>query len=132
MERRKCFVEAFFGYEIIEKAKKAKKASGGPGDGENALDPLDMEILVTETQVGGLGWMEDVWTTVLRPLVCEVHVDRVKSNWPELSGVMHATYPESAMPEELTSFKEIGANVVWDEGMRQDGSAPILNPVESA
>jgi hypothetical protein len=100
MEGRKNFVEAFF---------------RGTGKEEKPLD-TDIFASTLAKEADGLTWMEDVWTTVLRPLVREVHIDHVESNWPELSGVMHATYPESTKPKVLPSLLDPSAtSVVWED-----------------
>jgi len=130
-EWRTNFVKAFFGQEIMAD----RSTTSGVGDEEITLDPLDPLDTGSTTQTGGLGWMEDVWTTVLQPLVREVHVGRLESSWSGLSGVMHAAYPESARLKEFASLLEPNPNVMWDEpseGMPHDGDGadPLLQSVE--
>jgi len=120
-EWRADFVKAFFG-------DKMTADSWGDAYEETLLEPLDIgELSTTPTKADGLGWMEGVWTTVLRPLVHEVH------NWPGLSGVRQATYPESTEPKELTSLLGPSTSGVWEEapeGIHQDGASSVHNLTE--
>jgi hypothetical protein len=116
LESRAHFVEIFFGYGGSQAECQAmtdqRAAGAGVGDGEKTLG---MGTTSCTTQADGLGWMEDVWTTVLRPLVREVHIIRVKGNWPELSRVMPEAYPVPDAPNEPNSSIEPSNSAVWDE-----------------
>ena len=87
------FVEVFFGYGSSQKKNQAgenKSAIASRAGDENVSDPVEM---MTPMTTDGLGWVEDVWTMVLRSLV--IHSHYIKAYRPGLLGVMHATYPES-------------------------------------
>ena len=86
-----CFVETFFGYGSLRGNNQAVQA---------------------RPTADGLGWMEDVWATVLRPLV--IHIDRAETYWPELSRIMHTAPPESARETESTSPSPLDPRVTRD------------------
>ena len=99
------FVETFFGYGSPGGNSRAEEdrstlLSSRAGD-ENVSSPVHLLTPMATLQPDGLGWMEDIWTTVLRGLV--VHPDHIKAYWPGLLGVMHATYPEPGRITELMS-----------------------------
>ena len=74
----------------------------------------------------GLGWMEDVWMTLLRSFV--VHPHSIKTYWPGLLGVMHATYPESAQLTEQASTTSLSLEAAQDmapEGTLSDNRVVI-------
>jgi len=100
LEGKSHFVGAFFGYESpredFQAAVDHRAMLTGVANEEDVVDQLDMGTVMGHTKVDGLGWMEDVWKTVLAPLVRDVRVDRLIGCWPELSGVMHAIYPDLA------------------------------------
>jgi hypothetical protein len=105
LEWQTYFVEAFFGYGDSQGDNQGmtdQSAAPAEVEDERISDPLGVGAAVSTGQADGLGWMEDVWMTLLRGLV--VRIDRAKAYWPELSGVVHATYPESAQPTESTSL----------------------------
>ena len=83
------FVEVFFGYGSLQGKNQAGEDQSTIS--VNVPDPVDMP---TPMAADGLGWMEDVWTTVLRSFI--VHPHLIETYWPGLLGVMHAAYPQSA------------------------------------
>ena len=104
LQAKEYFVETFFGYGSSRGTSQAGEdrptMSSRVGD-ENVSDPVAMLTPMTALRADGLGWMEDVWTTVLRGFV--VHTDHAETISLGLSGVTQATCPESAPPTELTS-----------------------------
>ena len=122
------FVETFFGYGSPRGNNRAGEdrstLSSRAGD-ENTAGPVHLLTPMATLQPDGLGWMEDVWRTVLRALV--VHPDHGRSSWPGLLGAMHATYPEPAQITELTSPPPISPRVAQElapEGTPSEGRAP--------
>jgi hypothetical protein len=104
-EGRMRFVEAFFGYSCSQGNNQSMTdqcAASAALEDEEVADPLDVGAAVTTGQADGFGWMEDVWMTVLQGLV--VYNDRTEAYWSELSGVLHAAYPDSAQPTESKSL----------------------------
>jgi len=96
------------------------------GEEEKVLGRINMGTPMRTTQPGGLGWMEDVWRTVLWALVREVHIERPESYWSELSRVMPETYPR--LPEQEERYLSLGPRIseAWDEasgGTSDDGEA---------
>ena len=101
------FVETFFGYGSL----------GGNNQAVEARPTAD-----------GLGWMEDVWATVLRRLV--IHIDRAETYWPELSRMMHTAPPESARETEPTSPSPLNPRVTRDAASEATlmGNRVVLGP----
>jgi hypothetical protein len=133
VEWRARFVETFFGDGSAQEDDKATteepSVRAGVGDEEKSLYRRDVGPTASITQTDGLGWMEDVWTTVLRPLVREVHIARVNGYWPELSRVMPEAYPEPVSSNEPNASLDSSDSVGWGEegeGMPQGGAAIIL------
>ena len=127
------FAETFFGYGSLQGEDQVTTnqpvVRAGVGDKEKSFDRCDVGAPANITQADGLGWMEGVWATVLRPLVHEVHIDRLDGYWNELSRVMPEAYPEPAAPNEPDSFLDPSDSVVSDqedEGMSHDGASIIL------
>ena len=120
------FVEVFFGYGGLQRTKQAGEDQSivpSMAEDENVSDPVDMP---TTMAADGLGWMEDIWTTVLRSLV--IHSHRMKTYWPGLLGAMHATYPESVQFTEQASITSLSPEVVQDmasEGALSENRATI-------
>ena len=112
LQEKGYFVEVFFGYGSLQRKNQAGEDQSampsGAGD-ENVSDPIEM---MTPMAADGLGWMEDVWATVLRSLI--IHSHRIKTYWPGLWGVMHATYPESAQCTEQVSTTSLSPRVAQD------------------
>ena len=124
LQEKGHFVETFFGFGSLAGNNRAEEdrstLSSTTGD-ENASVPTHLLTPLATLQPDGLGWMEDVWTTVLRDIV--VHPDHIKTYWPGLLGAMHATYPEPAQIMELTSpTTPIGPA---PEGTPSEGQAPL-------
>ena len=122
------FVETFFGYGSPGGNNGAEEdrstLSPRAGD-ENASGPVHLLTPLATLQPDGLGWMEDVWRTVLRGLI--VHPDHIKTYWPGLLGAMQATYPEPAQITAPTSPTPISPRVVQEtapEGTPSEGRAP--------
>jgi hypothetical protein len=134
LDRRAHFVESFFGYGgsqgTIHPAVDQNTTSVEV-EGEKGLDPFDTGIPASTARADGLGWMEDVWITVLRPVVREVHVALLQSYWSELVRVMPEDYPELA---ELDSSPHRSNNIGWDEAsdgmLDEDGIAQRSKPSE--
>ena len=127
------FAETFFGYGSSQREDQATTnqpaVRAGLGDEEKSFYRRDAEAPANITQADGLGWMEGVWVTVLRPLVHEVHIERLDSYWNELSRVMPEAYPEPAAPNEPDSSLDPSDSVVSgqeDEGMSHNGGSIIL------
>ena len=112
-EWRSHFVEIFFGYEssqantqsTMQESVPAPSVRGGEEGGY-----LDIEAQKSTTRSDGLGWMEDLWMTVLRPLVRTVCITPIEPRWFDLSGMMHAVYPQSAEPERRSPLPEPSAH----------------------
>ena len=122
------FVETFFGYGSPGGNNRAGEdwstLSSRTGD-ENVSTAVHLLTPMATLQPDGLGWMEGVWTTVLRGLV--VHPDHVKAYWPGLLGAMQATYTEPAQTTELTSPTPISPSTVQEmapERTPSEGPAP--------
>ena len=103
-EWRSHFVETFFGYKSSQVCEPAR--STDEEDGEDEKGHPDIGTQASATQSDGLGWMEDVWTTVLRPMVRNVCINPIEPLWADLSAVMHAVYPQSAEPESQSTSPE--------------------------
>ena len=73
----------------------------------NVLDPPDMVAPVSPTQADGLGWMEDVWMTVLQSHIDRV--DRVDEPWLGLSEFVQFTCPESTHTTQPGPISASGA-----------------------
>ena len=124
LEWRARFVETFFGYGSSRGEGQGVTDLGSThprsGDEEKDLDGLSTGIPASATHADGLGWMEDVWREVLRPLVREVHIDHVGGYWSELSRVMPEAYPGSAAPNEPNSSHGPSTSVGWDVADEKD------------
>ena len=70
------------------------------GEEEQVLEPMEMVAPVDTTQADGLGWMEDVWMTVLQGSI--VHINCVDARRPESLGFMQLISPGSTLPTQLT------------------------------
>ena len=127
---KKHVVETFFGYGSSGGSNHAEEdpttLSSRAGD-ENVPGSVHLLAPMATVQPDGLGWMEDVWTTVLTGFV--VHPDRVKTYWPGLLGVRHATYPEPARKTELTSPTPISPGVVQTKGTPNEIQAPLHHKI---
>ena len=123
------FVETFFGYGSPggnDHAEEDRSTLSSKAGDESVAGPVHLLTPMATLQPDGLGWMEGVWTTVLRSLA--VHPDHVKTYWPGLVGAMHATYPEPAQITELTSPTPISPTVAQEtapEGIPSEGQAPL-------
>ena len=133
-EWRTRFVETFFGYGGSQGEDQAMMdqpaVCAGVGDEEKSLDCFDVGVTANIAQADGLGWMEDVWNTVLRAIVREVHIVRDQGYWHELSRVMPEAYPQPAAPNEPNSSLDPGDSVMWNEDgeeMPHDGADLTLN-----
>ena len=112
LQEKGYFVETFFGYGSPRGnncAGEARSALSSRAGDENVSGPVHPLTPMATLQPDGLGWMEDIWTTVLRGLV--VHPDHGKTYWPGLLGAIQATYPEPARTTELTSPPPISPSV---------------------
>ena len=128
LQEKAYFVENFFGYGSWQGNNQAEQdqslMSSRVGD-EDIPDAVDMPTATVTLQADGLGWMEDVWVTVLQPPV--VHIDRPETYWSELARVMHPTRPEPAQLTELTSPTPGVARNEAPEGTMSKGG-PVLGP----
>ena len=100
-EWRSHFVETFFGYKSSQVREPARST-----DEEDEKGHPDIGTQAITAQSDGLGWMEDVWTTVLRPMVRNICINPIEPLWADLSTVMHAVYPQSAEPESQSTSPE--------------------------
>ena len=75
---------------------------------EKLLDPPDTAARVSATQADGLGWMEDVWMTVLQR-----HIDQFGAPWLDLSEFVQFTCPEST---NITQPGQISPSATQHEG----------------
>ena len=133
VEWKARFSETFFGYGRpqgeSETTMDQPSVDAGVGDEEESLGRPDVEGTANITQADGLGWIEDVWTTVLRPVVREVHIVRVNGHWKELSRVMPEAYPEPAPPNEPNLSLDPRDSFGWGEegeGIPNDGASITL------
>ena len=129
LQGKEYFVETFFGYGSPRKNNRAGEdrstLSSRMGD-ESVSGPVHLLAPMATLQPDGLGWMEDIWMTVLRSFV--VRPDHIKTYWPGLLGVVHATYPEPVQITELTSPTPISPRVAQEtapEGTSSEGQAPL-------
>ena len=83
-QEKGSFMEAFFGYGSLRWNDQADRDQSMMSSraGEDIPGAVDMPTATATRQADGLGWMEDVWLTVLQPHV--IHIDRPGINWPEL------------------------------------------------
>ena len=100
-EWKSRFVETFFGYKSSQMHEPAPST-----DGEDEKGRPDIGTQASAAQSDGLGWMEDVWTTVLRPMVRNICINPIESLWADLSTVMHAVYPQPAEPDSQGTSPE--------------------------
>ena len=131
LQEKAYFVENFFGYGNWQGENQAEQAeqdqsmmSSRVGD-EGIPDAVDIPTATITLQADGLGWMEDVWATVLQPPV--VHIDRPETYWSELARFMHSTRPEPAQLTELTSPTPGVTRNEAPEGTTGTGR-PVLGP----
>ena len=128
LQEKGHFVETFFGYGSPggnNHPREDRSTLSSRTRDENISAQVHLLTPMATLQPDGLGWMEGVWTTVLRGLV--VHPDHLKTYWPGLVGAMHATYPEPAEITELTSPTPISPRVAEEtaaEGSPSEGRAP--------
>jgi len=133
VEWRARFVETFFGYGSSpgedQTTTDEPAVPVGVSDERKSLERRSVGSTVGITRADGLGWMEDVWTTFLRPLVREVHLASINDCWAELSRAMPEAYPEPAAPNEPNASPDPGDRAMWDEedeGIPQGGAAAAL------
>jgi len=133
VEWRARFVETFFGYGNSpgedQTTADEPTVCAGVGDEKESLSRRSVGTIVGIPRADGLGWMEDVWTTVLRPLVCEVPLGHVGGYWPELSRAMPEAYLQPTAPNEPNASPNPADGAVWDEedeGMTHGGAAAAL------
>jgi len=109
-DRSAHFVGNFLGYA------SPTASSAGVGDGGAPS---------STAQADGLGWMEDVWTTVLKPPVRKVRINISDAGgyWPELLRVLHSTYPEPAGPTKPPLSVEPSVKAIEE---RPEDSAHVL------
>ena len=128
LQEKAYFAENFFGYGSWQGNNQAEQdqsmMSLRAGD-EDIPDAVDMPTATVTLQADGLGWLEDVWVTVLQPPV--VHIDCPGTYWSELARVMHSTCPEPAQLTELTSPTPGVARNEAPEGTTSKGR-PVLGP----
>ena len=106
-EEQLHFAESFFGCGRAQGSDHTVATQctipAGEED-EKVLDSPDMVAPVGATRADGLGWMEEVWKTVLQSHI--VHIDRVDAPWLEPSETIQVTCPESthtAQPGPISS-----------------------------
>ena len=116
VEWKARFSETFFGYGRSQEENEATTdLDAGIDDEERVLGHPNVGVTANITQADGLGWIEEVWTTVLRPVVREVHISRVDGHWDELSRVMPEAYLEPAAPNEPDLSLDPSDGVEWGE-----------------
>ena len=108
-EEKGYFVENFFGYGS---SRDRSTISSRAGDGD-IPGQVGMPTETSTLQANGLGWMEDVWATVLRPLI--IHIDRPETYSPELLQVLDVMYRESGQLREATPSTPLSPRVARNE-----------------
>ena len=109
LERRSHFVKIFFGCGSSQANNQSTTRESAPSVGvEDETDHSDIETQASIPQSDGLAWMEDVWMTVLRPMVRMITTTHHKS-------VMRTAYPVSAAPEGRIPLAESRTTTVSEE-----------------
>ena len=101
-EWRSHFVETFFGYKSsqVTNQSTSHESAHSTDVGDEKGDP-DIRTQASTAQSDGLGWMEDVWMTFSRPCITPVELQ-----WIDVSGIMHAAYPQYTEPNWEISLLE--------------------------
>ena len=127
LQEKGYFVEVFFGYGSSQRMHRAGEDPPtiySQARDENISGPVDR---LPPMAADGLGWMEDVWATVLSLIV---HPHRIKTYWSGILGVMHATYPQAAQLIEQTLPTPLSAGVAQDmaPGGTLSDSRAVIGP----
>ena len=120
------FAETFFGCEIPQGSDHTVATQHTIPAGEEyekALDSPDVVVPESAPEADGLGWMEDVWKTVLQSHI--VHIVHVDAPWLELSESVQVTYPDSTHPTQLPSISPSGAPHEGSEAAMPSNQAKI-------
>ena len=113
-EWRSHFVDTFFGYENSQANNQSSthKYTQSTSVEDDKGDP-DIRTQASAAQSDGLGWMEDVWATILQPLV--IHINHPQTYWSELLGVMDTMCPEPTQLTEPDSATPLNPRVMQAE-----------------
>ena len=133
LEWRSHFVETFFGYEGSQANNRSATHESAPSVGiENEADHSGIEAQAIIIPSDGLAWMEDVWMTVLRPMMRKVSIIPIQPQWFDLLEIMHAAYPQSTELEGRSSLVESSGHTESEEASEEapHDAAPPLKLVE--
>lgn len=130
LEWKLHFIETFFRYEnpqVNNQATMHDSASCARIDDKEKVHP-HVETQAGITRTDGLGWLKDVWVTVLRPMVPNVCIPHIEPQWFDQLGIIHAVYPQSTETDHETSPPESSAHAapigVSDVVAQAEGSLP--------
>ena len=108
-EEQLHFAEIFFGCgrsQGSDHTVATQRTIPAGEEDEKVMDSPDMVAQASAPEADGLGWMEDVWKTVLQSHI--VHIDRVDAPWPEFSEFVQVSCPESTHTAQAGSISSSG------------------------
>ena len=124
-EGRSDFSQIFFGYGSPRGNNQVVggQSTTATGVEDDVPDALDIGMAQITTEADGLGWMEDVWRTVLWKHT--VDIDGNDTPWSESSGFILATSPMSTHTRELVPLSPSLAQNESSEGAMAHNQAAI-------